>query len=638
MPATATPPPPLSPDAGAEAQAGHVLLDPDVLSRVFRADEATEAVVEWLFDLRLVCKAWEVCIGHAVVDEAWLRPLRDSGKRFCAEMPRLVHDIVSTDVREEHMLARGCFVREARAHRYDADTQVCVMRSIASLVEDEDTDQEFVHDCADLVRAAMQTHAEHQALQGQACITVSDFPVTHETSHYMMRTGVIAQVVRVLHRHRADMDVANLALHALNRMMEGSRATTRTVTVTTPELIATVVDVLQNSAASADIVYSGCMFVQHLADAGRTRLLLLGGVDAMLFHCMAAFPDTRSLQVECMQTLQQLVHRQTPSRIDFYGASRGMHLVVQSLRAIGLHASRPVWCEADRVSTRLLKTLVQRDRAMRLGMVAAGVVACLVEALAGGAVILRTEEARQEALEVLVRLAAERRHRRAVASALVMPAVLAAIAASPQDGATVLLCCRLLGHLSRPAARTQKKHPVAPAGAVAVVVAALANCAGTAYPAGAFPESVEIQEAGVSALQSMLMCRHNACEVSRCGGARVLMAALQWSVMRRSTVHNACVALSCLAGTDAAFIQDTSQEHGGVVLRMNALMDKHVTAWGLQSQALGVFASLVAPYAHMHAAFRESGGAQRVQLVLAHANLSIKSRAVGERVLRVCAP
>jgi len=168
---------------------------------------------------------------------------------------------------------------------------------------------------------------------------------------------------------------------------------------------------------------------------------------------------------------------------------------------------------------------------------------------------------------------------------------------------------------------------VAPAGAAAAVAGALAR----------FPDCVDIQEAGVGALQSMLMCRHNALGVSQCGGARVLMAALGRPAMKLATVHSACVALSCLALTDAPFLQDASQEHGGVVLRMVALMDNS-GAVGVQSHALGVLANLVAPYAHMHAVFREAGAAQRVQALLAKEGLSTKSRAVGERVLRARAP
>jgi len=72
------------------------------------------------------------------------------------------------------------------------------------------------------------------------------------------------------------------------------------------------------------------------------------------------------------------------------------------------------------------------------------------------------------------------------------------------------------------------------------------------------------------------------------------------------------------------------------VLRMVALMDDN-GAVGVQSQALGVLASLVAPYPHMHAVFREAGAAQRVRALLVKPGLSARSRAVGARVLRACA-
>ena len=47
----------LSSGAGSESQAGHVLLMPDVLARVFRAEEATKASIEAMYGLRLVCRA-----------------------------------------------------------------------------------------------------------------------------------------------------------------------------------------------------------------------------------------------------------------------------------------------------------------------------------------------------------------------------------------------------------------------------------------------------------------------------------------------------------------------------------------------------------------------------------------------------
>jgi hypothetical protein len=616
----------LSQGTGTQTLVLHVLLMADVLSRVFQADEATEATVEALFGLRLVCKAWEQGIALVVHDEAWLRPLRASGVVFCAEMLPLVNELLSMDQNEAGLQQCWYFTRQVRAHLYDANTQVCAMANLMRLVEDEDTDQLFLCDYMDVIFRALQTHPDDEKVHLQACITISAFHVAPETSQSMLQTGIVDHVLRLLGMHRAHLHIPASALAALCRLMEGARATTQAVAKT--EIVALVCDVVRHGVANPELMHSGCLFVQHLANASYGELLQQGRADTLVFHSMQAFPTRRFVQVFCLETLLALVdgqNSQDSTRVAFGAASRGLGLVLQSLDTICFHPERPAWCEADAVCTELLHKLSQCDARARAGMVAGGVVPRLVAALAGGDGILRTETSRRDALGALVQLAGERRHRRAVASALVMPAIVAAM--QTQDDVTVLLCCRLIGHLSRPAARLGKKHPVAPADAVSTVVGALTH----------FPGNVHIQEAGVRALQSMLMCRHNVHEVSRCGGARVLMAALGGPVMKHATVHNACVALSCLAGTDAAFLQEASEWHGGVVRRMVELMDNSGLV-RVQSHALGVFASLVAPYAHMHAVFREGGAAQRVQTLLTKQGLSAKSRAVGERVLRTCAP
>jgi len=330
--------------------------------------------------------------------------------------------------------------------------------------------------------------------------------------------------------------------------------------------------------------------------------------------------------------MQVMVDRHGCSSIDFYSAQSGLKLVLDAVYTICLQGDRLEWCEADSICTGLLRKMVKGDGRMRRAMVAGGVVLYLVAALAGGEYNLRTMESRHDALRVLVRLAKEKRFRRALLSASVGPVVVAVM--GTHDHFTVLLSCRLLRYLSLPAAARKNKYPVAPAGAAAAVVAALTS----------FPFCEEILEAGVGALQTMLMRPHNRLVVSQCGGARVLMAALGRPAMTSATAHSVCVALSCLARTDAPFLQDASQEHGGVVLRMVALMDnkgagelQSIVLGVLASKVFGVLVSLVAPYAHMHAVFREAGAAQRVQALLALPGLGVRSRAVGERVLLACA-
>ena len=130
----------------------------DVLSRVFRADEATEDVVEALFGLRLVCKEWSACIGLVVVDEHWLQPLRESGKRFCAELPWLVDEVTAMPLGVERLQRCGYFEARTREHMYEADTLVAALKAMDRLLEDRDTDQTFVLCCIDIIVKAMCTY------------------------------------------------------------------------------------------------------------------------------------------------------------------------------------------------------------------------------------------------------------------------------------------------------------------------------------------------------------------------------------------------------------------------------------------------------------------------------------------------
>jgi len=614
---------PLSPGAGAETQAGHVLLMPDVLSRVFRADEASEAVVEALLELRLVCKGWEQGIGLAVRDEVWLRPLRESGLRFCAELPQLVEDITSVCYIEEQQERFARFEAQTRAHMFDADTLVRALQAMDRILEDRLTHQAFVLACIDLLDTAMQAHPRHARVHYEVAHAMGDFVQSTPNSDYMILRGIPAHLVRVLRMHRDDAEIAEEAVSGLNHLADSARAMRAMVQEGAVPL---VLGLMRESRGSGANLESHCEFIHHLAFR-HAPLLMREGVDEIIFGHMAEHAGRRCELAQCLGVIRMLERAEAPARIDFCRGSR-MQMVVASLGSFCQNPDRPNWCQADRGCTSLLVHLVERDAASRRAMVAAGVVRRLFECMG----LLRSAPSRRRALEVLVRLARERRYRRAVAQALEVPAVRAAMTApddrafDAQDACSALMGCRLLGLLSRPAAKGQKKHPVAPAGAAAAVVAALVS----------FPGCVEIQEAGVGALQTMLACRHNVLAVSQCGGARVLMAALWRQAARRATVLDACLALSRLAQTDAPFLQDAAQEHGGVVWRMVALMDSSAEV-AVQSQALAVLASLVAPYAHMHAVFREAGAAQRVQAVLAAPGLGARSRAAGERVLRACA-
>jgi len=174
------------------------------------------------------------------------------------------------------------FVGQVRAHKYDAATQVGALVSIVRLVEDNSMMQQFSQDYVNLVRGALRTHPESEEVHAQACITISDFCVARETSDYMMQTGVLDHVLRLLETYRAHPRIAELALNALHHLMEGSYTTTRAVAK--PEVLAVVCDVMRHGAASIDVMHSGCLFVQHLANASRVRLLLQGGADKQVFR------------------------------------------------------------------------------------------------------------------------------------------------------------------------------------------------------------------------------------------------------------------------------------------------------------------------------------------------------------------
>jgi len=616
---------PLSPGAGLETQAGHVLLMPDVMACVFRADEATEAAVEALLCLQLVCRGWQKSIGLAVRDKLWLCPLRESGQRFCAELPLLVENIISLVHIEQRQERFAHFEAQTRAHMFDADTLVGALQAMDPILDDELIDEASVFVCIDILDTAMQAHPRHAWVHYEVAHAMDYFEQSNSNSDYMTHKGIPKHLVGVLRMHRNNHMMAKKAVSGLNRMMAYSAHTMRAVVQ--EGAIPLVVGLMRESLGGWADIDAGCIFAQYIAYM-HAPLLMLAGVDEIIFRHMTERAGQRCELVRGLRTLTELETAQVPSRIDFCKGLR-MQVVVASLSGICENPDRPQWCREDECCTSLLLHLAGRDTASRRAMVAAGVIPGLFRCMG----LLRTAGSRRNALEVLVRLAKERRHRRAVAGALVVPAVLAAMIAQDaaaygaQDASTTLMGCRLFGHLSRPVAKGQKKHPVAPAGAAAAVVGALAN----------FQDCLDIQEAGVNALQTMLMCRQNTLPVSQCGGARVLMAALWRPAMKLKTVLNACVALSCLAETDAPFLQDAAQKHGGIVWRMVKLMD-NCRAASLQSQAaVSVLASLVAPYAHMHAVFREAGAAQRVQAVLAKPGLSVKCRAAGERLLRACA-
>jgi len=78
----------------------------------------------------------------------------------------------------------------------------------------------------------------------------------------------------------------------------------------------------------------------------------------------------------------------------------------------------------------LLFLFAGRNTVSSRAMVAAGV----VPRVFGCMWLVRTAESRRDALDVLVRLATERWHRRAVAAALVVPAVVAVMGAQDAAG------------------------------------------------------------------------------------------------------------------------------------------------------------------------------------------------------------
>jgi len=186
---------PLSPGAGSETQAGHVLLMPDVMSCAFRADEATEAAVEALLGLQLVCRGWQKSIGLAVRDKLWLRPLRESGQRFCAKFPLLVENIISLVNIEQRQERFAHFEAQTRAHMFDADTLVGALQAMDPILEDQLMDEASVLACIDILDTAMQAHPRHAWVHYEVAHAMDYFVQSNPNSDYMTHKGIPEHLV-----------------------------------------------------------------------------------------------------------------------------------------------------------------------------------------------------------------------------------------------------------------------------------------------------------------------------------------------------------------------------------------------------------------------------------------------------------
>jgi hypothetical protein len=307
------------------------MLDADVLAVVFRVRPASEAVVEELLLRKAVCKMWKVAIELATADKVWLAPFSASGKLFISSLPALVREVASSrnGLNVPQALAKHLgFEASIEAHFFHKPVVCRAFRALESVVRLQSLvplEKAFV-----FVVRAMQAHPRSRSVLASA----TDLLIVLAGLSGGPRAFVDAGAVRALMAALAFFGPSSPVLNAACALM--NIATTGYTHVHTAMVQAGFVPVLlgvmQRHPVALNFQLCAMRCVRILCRCeGHALVLREAGMAEAAFELMKAHPFIRQVHVDAVNALLHMEVAQPPGEgVDFFAASRGMRLVIDS--------------------------------------------------------------------------------------------------------------------------------------------------------------------------------------------------------------------------------------------------------------------------------------------------------------------
>jgi len=305
---------------------GRMMQDPDHLANVFRAEQASEDSVAWLWWLQGVSKQWQAAATRLLKDKTWRAPFQRLAAEFLVEIDALSH-MVDPDRAGEFTddAAQRCrvFPRRMRAYACEESEQASALALATHIVHRR------LQPCPPgMIRAVcgvMRAHPANLSVQHQALEVITALRRFHFTG--LQEEDAISPIVDVLNRHGADLpvvrvlvllaDTANLSADELPGI-HGSMATAG--------VLQALVRAMGLSPTTRKFQVRAVQCFQRLV-LHVPQQMIAAGVAEAVFDCMRLYPATFDVQHGSAFVLFELERSGPPGGVDFFAPSKGMELV-----------------------------------------------------------------------------------------------------------------------------------------------------------------------------------------------------------------------------------------------------------------------------------------------------------------------
>jgi len=598
-----------------------ILKIKDFLPTFFRCFVANQWRVEELFSLMIVCKEWYREISTVFVDLEWLKPMRTRGQLFVDEIPLLVESIVSGEW-DKHPYATKVgnveqFYGKMRANMFDKEAMKVAVVALGDVVNSE-LCTKHAQRAVRMVEAVMKMHGKSVSVQICGYQAISS--IAEKSFNVPLLISLMPLVLQALRDFSGDDRLANAGVIAVKSII-GSEYGHMTVAVETGA-IALILQIMRLNKGS--MFFQNCTELLVLVESYRGEREVELAVHDVVYEAMAMMPEDTLVQTCGMRILYAMLAWNPGLHMKVFAEDKGVQLIFSAMRK--QNGGNNDDSARDAFGMCLLQSLAKPTSGTFGVMIEAGLVPLVLAVMARTHHVQHERQLQGAALKILLRVTSNESDPRALCAAEVVPLVLAAMTSFGVDEFLQRDGAQLLGHLTR----TPTTRDALPKGLTECVVRAMKR----------FPSGLEVNKACMFALMCFVLNRRNVPAVVAVDGVQIIMRSMSTHSGHARVLECGFLVLTCLSTHEESrvYIQDDTQRHGGVLaMALEAVraqtMNGNFEAVG---HAIGALASFVEDYPHMHAAFRKNGGVREMNMACGHRRLTPKSRAVAQRILRVC--
>ena len=351
-----------------------VLQDPNLLGLFLRADPATQASIDALHALKLVCKSWLAAARLVLADAQWLAPFIEAAEAFLLQVPLLLHNVMNPDDEGyKYKNASATLVLGVRSYRSHAGVQEARCKISVELAGNDDDMKAILGNVSiRKVISAMATHVGDAGVQQRGCGELIRFAIKvaeitrrrrFRGRKQELRLRVVVAIVGIdcpniirvvltgMKAHIGHADVQKAGWTALGNLTTNDNETEIAIALDTRSShICVVLSAMRAHKWHAGVQAHGCVALysltnindhssalnpeeleEELVDDNRAEFMHAGGIGVVL-AAMKVCVGHVDVQVQGCQTLRNLANNNNDNKTAIMGAG-GIRMVLSAMTA-----------------------------------------------------------------------------------------------------------------------------------------------------------------------------------------------------------------------------------------------------------------------------------------------------------------